>query len=48
MCRDGGAGGAKAGGLAMAAGEISVGGQKSCHPQIIKKIEKGTLKLVKA
>ena len=26
------------GGLAVAAGETSVGGQKSCHPQIIRKI----------
>ena len=39
MCRNGGADGAKAGGLAVAAGEISVGRQKSCHPQIIKKIK---------
>ena len=29
----------EAGGLAVAAGETSVGGQKSCHPQIIRKIE---------
>lgn len=39
VCRNGGADGAKAGGLAVAAGEISVGRQKSCHPQIIKKIK---------
>lgn len=38
MCRGGGAGGAE-GGLAVAARETSVGGQKSCHPQIIRKIE---------
>ena len=43
MCRNGGAGGAKVGGLAMASGEISVGGQKSCHPQIIKENQKQEL-----
>lgn len=38
VCRGGGAGGAE-GGLAVAARETSVGGQKSCHPQIIRKIK---------